>query len=310
MSHPAHDEHLLPGALLREAAPSEHVHTHEGRAVMVEDEKSSASTTSLLDALAPIRALFQLFLTDEEAGRLMRVGRSFVSAVLLGFRIRGHVFCAESPDHLRRLAVYERYGLLISCMQLAALFRDPLVDESGRSLLPSSLIALALGYQEPWSRDMFGWLVDDFFELERAEPKDSEEGRLAQLHELLEESDVPYDPDEIYEDESDAPSFLVFDPAYGVVEVFFDQSSVTSKDSKEQIVRQLHRLLEARIDALRDVEPGEEDASTRLVYQPAYGLYNCVPVAEGGRVSLWVLEFARAHQPPAKHSGGDRLVRH
>ena len=181
-----------------------------------EDEKTAASAHFAANVLAPVRTIFQPFLTDQDAGRLMRVGASFTAAVLSGFRITRHMFCAESADHLWRLAVYERYGILISCLMLDASFDYSLVDGNGWPRLPSSLIALALGYVEDGEESMFE----------------------------------------------------------GVVKEFFDHGFITSKDSEEQIVQRLHRLLEARIDALRDVEPDEEDASTRLVYSPAYGLYN------------------------------------
>ena len=53
-------------------------------------------------------------------------------------------------------ALYESFGLLITRMETLSSFNEPLVDEDGRSLLPPSLIALALGSTTPTPTELQG----------------------------------------------------------------------------------------------------------------------------------------------------------
>ena len=183
-----------------------------------QDEKTVAvaPTTSVVDVLLPVRTVFQAFLTDGDVGRLMPLSRSFTTSVLSGFRFR-RLFMARSAAHLRRLAVYERYGLLISCMHFAEKLKDKLTDRRGRSLLPASLLALAMGYVGSTTKgSMFNGVVKEFFDRGLAAAGGSEEERLAHLAELLEEADVPVeDPDKYYEND-DFPSALVYDNTQGI----------------------------------------------------------------------------------------------
>jgi hypothetical protein len=94
-----------------------------------------------------VRQGFHAFLSDEDAARVLRVNRCLTSAALHDFRFTRHLFCADSAQQLRRMtALYKRYSLHILLMHFSFLFNDSLVDIDGRSLLPASLIALALGH--------------------------------------------------------------------------------------------------------------------------------------------------------------------
>jgi hypothetical protein len=130
---------------------SERVHRLQQRN---EEEQRAEEAASLsppllspvIAALTPVRSGFHDFLDEEDGGRLMRVSSAFTATVLTGFVFRERVFRAESASHLRRLkSLYEGNGLHISSMDLDESFNEPLMDSTGESLLPSSLIALALG---------------------------------------------------------------------------------------------------------------------------------------------------------------------
>ena len=115
------------------------------------EEKEAAETAlcRLVGVLAPVRLVIQPFLAEEDVARAMRVHRQMTSAVLAGFSFTQHVFTVSSVAQLRQLkAVYEASGLLITRMQTSTEFNSPLVEEDGRSLLPPSLLSLALGVEE------------------------------------------------------------------------------------------------------------------------------------------------------------------
>ena len=111
---------------------------------------AEAAATALLHirtSLAPVRFAFFDFITEDDAARMVRVSPAFTSAVLGGYAFTEQVFTIRGRGQLRRLVtLYKRYGLSITRMQTTAKFNASLVDVKGRSLLPSSLIALALGY--------------------------------------------------------------------------------------------------------------------------------------------------------------------
>lgn len=52
---------------------------------------------------------------------------------------------ATSVEMYRTLAFYAKHGILVTRLSLPFEFNEPLLDEHGKSILPSSLIALALG---------------------------------------------------------------------------------------------------------------------------------------------------------------------
>ena len=108
-------------------------------------------------SLAPICSVFQAFLTDGDAARLLRVSRG-ACALLRHFTFRAHAFQPSTSLQLRRcLALYDRLGLCITRLCLPCDFNEPLLDGStGRPLLPASLVALALGQAEPddWATSM------------------------------------------------------------------------------------------------------------------------------------------------------------
>ena len=97
--------------------------------------------------LGPVRHIFQSFLSDAEAALLMRVGHTAMS-LLSGYSFCQHVFRPGSPSGLSSMkALYERWDMRITRMCFLRGWYGPLTDAvSGKSLLPSSLLALALGW--------------------------------------------------------------------------------------------------------------------------------------------------------------------
>ena len=115
---------------------------------MTDEQAATAALARIHTSLVPVRLLFLGFLEDGDAARLMRVSGTFTSAVLAGYAFLKHVFVVKTRLQLRRLvSIYKRYRLLITRMALSASFNSSLVNSRGKSLLPSSLIALMLGYQ-------------------------------------------------------------------------------------------------------------------------------------------------------------------
>ena len=221
MSRPARDKRSRP-ARSHQTTSSSSKRAHRSADFAEEEEQDEktvavAPTTSVVDVLLPVCTVFQSFLTDGDVGRLMPLSRAFTTSVLSGFRFR-RLFTAKSPDHLRRLAVYEKYGLLVSCLQLDDKYKQKLTGRRGRSLLPASLLALALGYVGTGRRGgtMFERVVKEFFDRGLAAVGGNEEKRLEQLEQLLEEADVVDDPYGEYEEDDDAPSALLYGPAYSL----------------------------------------------------------------------------------------------
>ena len=113
------------------------------------EEKAAVVALARIQAgLVPVRLHFRRFLSESDVARLMGLSAAFTSAVLSGYVFVQHIFVAQCPPQLTRLVtIYKRYGLLITRMVLSHSFNASLVDSDGRSLLPSSLIALMLGYE-------------------------------------------------------------------------------------------------------------------------------------------------------------------
>jgi hypothetical protein len=104
-----------------------------------------------LVCLRPIRALFNLFLSDSDAAQLLRVSRTTALALLPGFTLRQHVFVGESQAQMLRMrALYEAYDMRPTRMCLSSDVRSLSLEEgSGRSPFPSSLTSLLLGPLPP-----------------------------------------------------------------------------------------------------------------------------------------------------------------
>ena len=99
------------------------------------------SSHRLLAVLSPVRRLFQPFLTDDDAARLLRVGRTAALSLLPGFTFRSHVFLPETEGQLWRLkALYGAYDLRVTRLCLPAGFE--VRHFTDRSPFPSSLTAL------------------------------------------------------------------------------------------------------------------------------------------------------------------------
>lgn len=120
----------------------------------------SLDCTSLF---GPVRHSFQAFLSDAEAARLMRVGRTATVSLLSGYIFSQHVFRPESASRLSRMtALYAQWDMRITRMCLPLHWDGPLTDEnSGVSLLPGTLDALALGWvpESDQSTSMFAQLA-------------------------------------------------------------------------------------------------------------------------------------------------------
>jgi hypothetical protein len=116
----------------------------------------------LLSALGPVRLFFHGLLTDQDAGRLMRVNGAFISSILFGFLFRQWTFFVDSNSQLHRLSLYARYGLQVASIRSSP-GDSPLTDSKGRSLLPPSLISLMFGHEFSGSpRSEFHRLVDAY----------------------------------------------------------------------------------------------------------------------------------------------------
>ena len=104
----------------------------------------------LLPLLQPVRHCLHGFLSAATAARLMEASRSLTVSLLAGYSFVDHVFTYDNQtaaDVKRSIALYTRYRMRIVRMSLPRRWKgEPLVDsESGRSWLPASLEALALG---------------------------------------------------------------------------------------------------------------------------------------------------------------------
>ena len=107
---------------------------------------SPPSLHPLLHCLQPVRTLLHPFLTDTDAGRLLRVSRTTAQVLLPGFTFREHVFCGESDRQMRCLkALYEKYDMRPTRMCLSEEMQRLALDGGGLSPLPTSLTSLLLG---------------------------------------------------------------------------------------------------------------------------------------------------------------------
>ena len=101
----------------------------------------------LLPLLQPVRRCLHPFLSDTEAARLMQTSRSTATNLLHGYGFVDHVFTFRTAANMKRaVAFYSRYDVRILRVLLSGDWNEPLIDsETGRPLLPASLLALTLG---------------------------------------------------------------------------------------------------------------------------------------------------------------------
>ena len=108
-------------------------------------QQTDPFTHPLYTAISAIRPLFHRFLTDEDAGRLLRVARSFISPILSSFTFHHHIFEPPTLTSLHRMRrVYEENGLRVTQMGIPNVKDLSLDPVTGASPLPSSLLALVL----------------------------------------------------------------------------------------------------------------------------------------------------------------------
>ena len=100
-----------------------------------------------LPALVPVRSLLHLLLTDEDAARLLRVGRTVAASLVSGYTFTQHVFEPVDVEAIWRLkALYEAYGMRPTRMCLPSEVKGLSLEAgAGRSPFPSSLTSLLLG---------------------------------------------------------------------------------------------------------------------------------------------------------------------
>ena len=111
---------------------------------------SAPNATCPLLSLTPVRQCLHPFLSDEDAARLMRASRSITETLLSGYAFVDHAFTFYSralADVKCCIDLYARYHMRIVRMCLPRGWNRPLVDDStGQSLLPLSLVCLAIGF--------------------------------------------------------------------------------------------------------------------------------------------------------------------
>ena len=102
---------------------------------------------SLLPSLQPVRLCLQPYLSDIDAARLLCTSRSVATSLLPGFAFVDHVFTGDTAEDVKRaIALYGRYNMRILRLCTVGAWPEPLVDsETGRSVLPASLLALTVG---------------------------------------------------------------------------------------------------------------------------------------------------------------------
>ena len=128
---------------------------------------SSSSTVSfhpapcLLPLLQPIRSSFHPFVSSADAARLMQTSRCTTTSLLDGYGFHDHAFLFHTAAEMKRAdALYSQYGTRILRIGLARDWTEPLLDsDSGRSILPASLLALCIGQQ--WDSDTETWTLRD-----------------------------------------------------------------------------------------------------------------------------------------------------
>ena len=111
------------------------------------DTPQPYTSACLFPLLQPVRYCLHSFLSTKDAVRLMRASRSTTASLLSDYAALDHIFKFTSAANARRsIAFHGSYHIRILRMCLPADWTEPLVDsESGRSLLPASLVALMLG---------------------------------------------------------------------------------------------------------------------------------------------------------------------
>ena len=118
-------------------------------ALLRSESPSAHAAACLLPLLQPVRHCLHPFVSSRDAARLRQTSRSITACLLSGYVFLDHVFFDCFPataDVKRSLAFYAHYDMRITRMGLPEEWNEPLVDsESGRSVLPASLIALTLG---------------------------------------------------------------------------------------------------------------------------------------------------------------------
>ena len=97
--------------------------------------------------LRPVRSVLHPFLTDKDAARLLRAGRTTTLALLPGFTFTQHVFEGKSQQQMLRMrALYEAYDMQPTQMCLSRQLQSLWLKEgSGRSPFPLTLTSLLLG---------------------------------------------------------------------------------------------------------------------------------------------------------------------
>ena len=113
----------------------------------------------LLDALSPLLSLFQPFLDDADAARLLRTSRSTAIALLPGYTFTSHIFEPLSLTSLRRLRdLCLTYRLRITQLCLPEHIKRISFDADPPHLspIPASVTALTVGrpYTNRSARDM------------------------------------------------------------------------------------------------------------------------------------------------------------
>ena len=102
----------------------------------------------VIDVLRPVVSLFQPFLADADAARLLRTSRTAALALLAGHVFRSHTFQPTSLASLIRLRdLCLRYGLRVTQLALPPHIHTIAVDPSPphQSPIPTSVIVLSLG---------------------------------------------------------------------------------------------------------------------------------------------------------------------
>ena len=107
-------------------------------------------TTRRLDlaALVPVRVVFQRFLSDHDAARLLRVSRAVATSLLHSFTFQQHVFEPVDVEAMWRLkALCEAYDVRPTrmCVSGKQMKEMQLEQGSGRSPFPSLLSSLLVG---------------------------------------------------------------------------------------------------------------------------------------------------------------------
>ena len=111
----------------------------------------STHAISFTSQLLPVRLCLLPFVSGEEAVRLLSTCRSALG-LLHGYAIIDHIFTYESctvAQIKRSFAFYSRRHIRICDVILPANWSRPLHVNTGRSLLPVSLVVLTLGADEP-----------------------------------------------------------------------------------------------------------------------------------------------------------------